>query len=599
MSSAAITLIIFTPIVIFGVWSYLESRNVTGPVTFLQFGEGYKSPDFVSTLLASNSSLSGALLLVAFYGSQYGMSIFVWVFLFWVTTQIMSYYTVSWVTSLFPDFISNRGTLHEFLGRLFGSTEVRIAAARVSMFSYVGLLASEAVIGYGIVSAVVPGNTQLVGNLALEPAAVTIGATGLVAIYATMAGFRGVVRTDELQLLLIGLMMVSLARYHESAWLQGAIWSVFALGVLAWWVRRGPTKGTRRPKAQADGPTHAQELSTRSIFVDLPRQWTVLLGFLLGVALWVFVTLETQGSLPTLSEIVNPLGTDTVSFVLFFVVANVLFWVVWWPSAMDQWHRCGATADESVSQDPILGTVGLVPILYLAILTVSFLLVGVDVFGHVGDPLAEFLSNLSAQVGSNPAVFVLVTIGLVAAMISTLDSYLVVASQTWVVDQRVARVSGMTLSELSRSDDARASLPELRTAVGLVFVGAALIALFLLTWVTDITAIIYFAFSGMLVIAGVLVAGFFRRSDRELLGPGVVRALRLGMVYVVLANVVVLAGLEASLRGLIPVAAPAVVQDPNSWYYAVFTSPVIAMLLTAALVFVSAPAARVGSVAND
>lgn len=329
MSDSLLLILVFAPVALFCIVSYAQAKKARTPITFLQFGTGYRSPSFFATLLASNSSLSGALFLIAFYGLLYGPPTFLWVFIFWFSTQLMSFYTVKWVDSIDATFITRRGTLHEFLGRLFGNDQhVRIAAARISMFCYVGLLACEIVIGYGIVSAFVPSATHIVGRLALEPALVTISVIALVAGYCAISGFRAVVWTDDVQLILIATMMLVVAWYLESAVLLTALGILVAAGVISWvyyYTRNIPREAS--PVGVAGSPAEGvPELRAVDVFRDLPRRWLALLAFGIVIVVWLLASHEL-GYPITARQVINPTADPWQKFVPFFVIANILFWL--------------------------------------------------------------------------------------------------------------------------------------------------------------------------------------------------------------------------------------------------------------------------------
>lgn len=605
MTTPFIVLLVFAPVVAFAVMSYAESKKARTPINFLQFGTDYRSPSFFATLLASNSSLSGALFLIAFYGLLYGVSTFVWIFIFWFSTQLMSFYTVSWVESVSPGFIERRGTLHEFLGLVFGNDQdVRRIAAGISMFCYVGLLASEFVIGYGIISALISANTHIYGNLALEPAVTTLAVFGVVGGYCTLSGFRGVVRTDELQLLLILVMMLTVAIYIQSTVLLVALSVLTALAVISWIIYSVKAKRTQAFPAPQPIKDHPHELTFRDVVKDLPRRWIALTTFLVIVAIWWFTTSELGASF-SFADVVNPTPDPPLKFFLFFVVANILFWLVWWPAAMDQWHRCAATKDFHVPQHWLLGTIGIVPVAYLGLLSLTFLLLGSEVASanpNAADPLAAFLDILRGNNDGAPApsrwLFVSMCTGLVAAMVSTADSYLVVATQTWICDWREARNNGRTLSEIETDASDPAILLRMRVAVVLIFVTAAVLAIPLLMFFSDPFAAIYFFFSGMLVLAGVIFVAFAtkRSGRREQLAPKVRGAMYGGMIYVLVTNVPIIIMLELTLRGL--VNGSAWYLQAGNWYYAVYSNPVIAMFVTMFLCFFGVSVRKRSNVEN-
>lgn len=594
MSELVLLIVVLIPVIAFCVMSYREAKNAYTPARFLQFGTGYRSGSFFATLLASNSSLSGALFLVAYYGLLYGASIFVWVFFFWFSTQLMSHYTVKWVDSIDANFIKNRGTLHEFLAKLFGGDQrIRITAARISMFSYIGLLAAEIVIGYGIIGSLFPPVTHLVGGIFLEPLAATLILLGLVAGYATLSGFRGVVKTDELQLLLIIIMMLAISWFIGSNVLFITLILAAIAGALFYFYSKLYAK-REQPQFDKELSPKDGELNLSRIIRDLPKQWPSFLTFVGVVVVWYFASQEINHPIE-ISKVINPVGDTPIKFVVFFVIANVLFWLVWWPAAMDQWHRCAATTDSRVPQNRMMGTMGVFPVIYLGLLSLTFLFVGAEVQVQQGaeatDPLAAFLEILRANLTNGDAsslpIFILVLTGLIAAMISTVDSYLIVATQTWISDSREAKRSGRNLWEIEVQGNFGGIMREFRTAVPVLFVASGALSLMLMSFLTDVYAAIYAVFSGMLVLAGILGVGFFVKNlkVRIRLGHAAVKAMHIGMIYVILTNVIIMPLYEYTLQG--KVTGDSWYADWLTWQYAVYINPVIAMFVTGGYFLIS------------
>lgn len=587
MISKLCLILVFVPIIIFCYMSYRQFKKARTPISFLQFGKGYQSSSFFATLLASNSSLSGALFLIAFYGMLYGPSIFLWVFIFWFSTQIMSNYTIKWVDSLYPQFIERRGTLHEFLGLLFGQNQgVRVVAGKISMFSYIGLLASEIVIGYAIVSAFVPGTTKVIGSLSLLPGITILVLLGIVAAYTALAGFRGVVMTDVFQLSLIIFMLLGIAWYIESKILLIAL-IVLALLVVGAFLFFRKNHGQVVSTDLTIKPVN--ELHIRDVLRDLPFRWPAFLAFAVIVLVWLFSSREI-GHPIQIADVINPIKDPPLRFFIFFIVANILFWLVWWPAAMDQWHRCAATTNSKVSRHWLLGTLGVLPTFYLGLLSLTFLFAGAAVAKanpEIMDPLAGFLGLLwdgnnpssKAVVGVFP--FIIVAAGILAAMISTVDTYLIVATQTWVADVREARKSGRTLHDIEvDGKDHHEMMPMLRKTVVAIFIWSSVLAFPILVLGIDLFATIYFFFSGMLVLAGVLLVGFFIKDKerRNRMGGAAKQAMCVGMAYVVATNIPIITMLQLTLGGTI--SGDAWYCQYNNWYYAVYINPVLAMFVT-------------------
>jgi Na+/proline symporter len=454
------------------------------------------------------------------------------------------------------------------------------------MFCYIGLLASEIVIGYGIISAFIPGATKVVGSLSLLPGITVLMLLGIVAAYTALAGFRGVVMTDEFQLTLILIMLLGIAWHVGSRVLAGALILLALLGVAAFLLFR---KDQGHAVSQDQAGKTVKELHIRDVLRDLPLRWLAFLTFVVVVLIWLFSYREI-GHPINIADVINPIKDPPLRFFIFFIVANILFWLVWWPAAMDQWHRCAATTNSRVSRHWLLGTLGILPTFYLGLLSLTFLFAGAAVAKtnpEILDPLAGFLGLLWD--GSNPSnesvggmfLFLIVAMGILAAMISTVDTYLVVATQTLVADVREARRSGRTLHDIEAAeDDHREMMPVLRKTVVILFIWAAVLAFPLLALGIDIFATIYFFFSGMLVLAGALLVGFFVKNNerRNRMGGEVKRAMCIGMGYVVLTNIPIITMLQLTLGGTI--SGDAWYCQYNNWYYAVYINPVLAMFVT-------------------
>ena len=107
---------------------------------------------------------------------------------------------------------------------------------------------------------------------------------------------------------------------------------------------------------------------------------------------------------------------------------------------MDMWQRTIATKIER----PVLGISAILPsFLLLIIVTFAGVLVGVFLKESTGSPfppkypLVDFLHSAFVAAGSNSMMLILVSIvicGFTAAMLSTVDTYLIIVSQSFVAD---------------------------------------------------------------------------------------------------------------------------------------------------------------------
>ena len=172
------------------IYEYIRTDTAT---KYLMYGDPLKKRHFLTTLLASNSGLSGAIYLIAVYGWVSGAGTAFWAILFFLLTMGAAYLVLKRIGKLYPDFLQSRGTLHEFLGKAFGSPTIRLLAGTASLFAYIGLVACEIVLAQKIVGALF-----LAGGLPESWAvAGRIGLATLVIAYTFAAGFRAGRRRAE------------------------------------------------------------------------------------------------------------------------------------------------------------------------------------------------------------------------------------------------------------------------------------------------------------------------------------------------------------------------------------------------------------------
>jgi Na+/proline symporter len=383
--------------------------------------------------------------------------------LFWWLTQWASTRTIKLVEAQRPGFWANRGTLHEYLGLSFGSQKVRIVAAVVSVLCYTLLLVAEVFLSYRIVHGALAGGTQATTSFPFSPMSVIVHGCILLLVfgYTAIAGFRAVIKTDAVQCGLIALM------------------------ILVVFIFLGP---------------------------KLPE--------ILALHKSVF------GS--TLSEsVLNPVSRDTLSFLIFFVLMNLAFWAFWWPSAMDQWHRCAASTSSEIATDRRFGTSGIWARIFVFVLVVTFVLIGASVRTYVApgadisDPLPVFVQSIlpgGKMALSNTMLTIslaaVIIAGLMAAVLSTIDTYLVVVVQSLVLDVLVARRSGKTLIEADSDPTTRRE--SLRLAKGLSFLWLTVVlgAAYLVSLITaDAFNVVYAAFAFQLGLMGVLLVSLLGKTQ--------------------------------------------------------------------------------------
>ena len=152
MSNSALqSLLEFGIVFMLALFLYLalrQQKNVTSLFKYHLYGDDLRENRFTGSLISTNASLSGAFVLIIYYGFLYGPWAFPFVWLFWVITERTSAWTIDRteaVMSKLGGWFKTRITLHEFLGITFGSPRARLYAGTLSLLSYLGLIAAEIV----------------------------------------------------------------------------------------------------------------------------------------------------------------------------------------------------------------------------------------------------------------------------------------------------------------------------------------------------------------------------------------------------------------------------------------------------------------------
>jgi Na+/proline symporter len=533
-NSALQPLLGFGMLLMLGFFLFLalrQAKNVTSLFKYHLYGDDLLENRFSGSLISTNASLSGAFVLILYYGFLYGPWVFPFVWLFWVITQLTSAWTINRTQSVmeaYGGWANNRATLHEFIGLVFASPLARLYCGVLSLLAYLGLIAAEIVLATYLLKFLIPDNVRLpFSTLYRGPFLIIVALMLCILIYNVLSGFRGTVQTDFSQWIIMSLM-------------------IFIMGffVLAKWPVIWP-KYTTIFSAPANGFTSA------------------------------LFNPDQHGYLPYIS----------------FCLSNVIFWGLWWPGAMDQWQRCAAGRTRRLSLNPIWGTVGIIPVVYFGILTFVFLFAGVwlRVSTPNAEPSPDFLRVLVADVQGWAAsafgpivglVFCALTLwGLVCAAMSTIDSYIMTASQSFFVDI-VNYKQGATLVELDRKDTEKKLLMQARAFtifIPMLVIGVA----YVFSFASDVYALIYFAFSFMFALLPPLFAGLMgwakpaarRACERSLLAGG---------FSSVMGYVIILKYLEHALRA----------NDLNGifrWYQAVYWWPTAVTLIGALVLWWSWP----------
>ncbi len=450
--------ILLVPVLFYGLLAVRERGRTNTVVKFLQHGDRLSRFNFFATLTSSTAGLASTLLLIAVYGYYYGLGVFVWVILFWWITQWASVKVINRVEAQRPGFWANRGTLHEYLGSQFESYSTRVVAAILTISCFVILLVSEIFLSYRIVYTAVSGGGGAV-SFPLTASALSVHGAILVAIfgYAAIAGFRVVVKTDEIQFSIIIAMVMFI---------------IIFLG---------------------------------ASLPDLLARHESVFGSTL------------------LASVLNPIGRDPISFIFFFVVMNFLFWVAWWPVAMDQWHRCAATRSHAIPTDKSFGTAGWGARVFVFFLAAAMILIGASTrayvapAGNLPDPLPVFLHALmpnGALAFGNELMATLsaglVLMGLMAAVASTLDSYIIVLVQSVLVDLVISRHGNRPLGSMEHDPEIdRRYLPIARVLV-VVWLAIVIVLAFLASRLTlDAFNLVYAGFAFQMTFIPILLVAMF------------------------------------------------------------------------------------------
>lgn len=155
-----------------------------------------------STFLASWMMLGSVVVAVLVLGLVGGIAN-VWT----VATWALGFVILGRHAERMRDLTHREGvwTLHSFLGARFRRGSLRLLAAGFTAFAGLGAFALELILGIALLQ-VVPGFTSsFVG-----PAVASFGLTLILAFYAERGGFEAVIRTDRVQALLLTLGLVGM-----------------------------------------------------------------------------------------------------------------------------------------------------------------------------------------------------------------------------------------------------------------------------------------------------------------------------------------------------------------------------------------------------
>jgi Na+/proline symporter len=490
-----------------------QKKNVTSLFRYHLYGDDLRENRFTGSLISTNASLSGAFVLIIYYGFLYGPWAFPFVWLFWVITERTSAWTIDRTEAVLKKsggWFKTRITLHEFLGLSFQSPRARLYAGSLSLLSYLGLIAAEIVLSTHLLRYMFQlDSAHISSSFPLSAFLVIVAVMFSILIYNFLSGFRGTVQTDFAQWMIMSVMIVIVA--------------AFVVAKSPLWMSKYGTI--------FNSPSNTPLVAT-------------------------FFNPDRQGYIPYLS----------------FLVSNIIFWGLWWPGAMDQWQRCAAARSPGISLNRTWGTIGSVPVLYFGALTAAFLGVGVWLRVNAPDaaPSPDFLRIVVADVHQwgtasfgTAAGMILAAFtfwGLICAAMSTLDSYVMTASQTFFVDMAQYRTR-TTLVELDGSDGNREFFSQARRyTLYIPFLVIVMALLFFLA--SDVYGLIYFSFSMMFALLPPLFAALKGwASPRARLACEY--SLLSGGLTALIGAIVIMTGLEHALKTSNPAAS-------FWWYQAVY-----------------------------
>lgn len=489
MEQLIIFIIILFPLVYFTYQSYRHRKKTNNLIKFFQYGKKLKVNRFFATMTASNSGMSGALFLIAIYGYFYGLGIVIWVITFWIATQVTYRYVAKQLTlNEGKKFWKNNTTLHEYLGSKYDEPKIRMFTGILSLISYCGLVAAEIILGYEIINSLMVGDEALIGTrLVLPSFSIIILILLLILSYASMSGFWSVVKTDVVQLGFILFMMILI------------------------WIFIG------------------------SKFSN------------------ILETYQNYYSTNIVDAIFNPDGSGVFNFLFFVVLMNIIFWGLWWPSAMDQWHRAAATRDFKNIANKRMGATGSLTISYFTFLSLTFVMVGVvlktTIISNGGEiaPLGYLMEGMSNHWSGLSRVLIVgfVAAGFMAAVISTIDSYIVVAVQSVISDFFITKREGLTLSEIDK-DLSKSQFYLMWSRIAVIIIGLIIIIISILfSYLKDVFTAIYFSFSFMFIAVPFVFLSFNKKKMKSKnRGRAMLWSLTIGLFWCIITNFFIIVNIE-------------------------------------------------------
>lgn len=178
------------------------SRDIRSTRQFFLHTGRLGERDLSSTFLASWMMLSSVVVSVLILGLVAGIAN-IWT----VGTWALGFVILGRHAERIRDLTHREGvwTLHSFLGRRFRSRSLQVLASGFTVFAGLGAFALELIIGIAVLQ-IIPG---FMSSLA-GPVIASLALTGILAFYAARGGFEAVIRTDRMQALLLTLGLVGM-----------------------------------------------------------------------------------------------------------------------------------------------------------------------------------------------------------------------------------------------------------------------------------------------------------------------------------------------------------------------------------------------------
>jgi Na+/proline symporter/Fe-S-cluster containining protein len=236
MGSTVITALLFALVVYIAVGFFVGSRakGIADllPVLGSRQAQVKTSSEFSASTVATTISL--ATVIMAFFE----LARYLGIWLLWtVITTSAGLFVVRLFAARIWQRISeydHRPTLHEFLGKEFGSQAVSTVGAVFTSLGFLGAFAVELTVGSKFFTALVP---------AVPPLVVVAGLSAVAFLYTAVGGFRAVIVTDRIQMLSIWLLLLALPVFYIYYTVTHGGWAVgFAkmpAGTLSFSYRQG------------------------------------------------------------------------------------------------------------------------------------------------------------------------------------------------------------------------------------------------------------------------------------------------------------------------------------------------------------------------